>query len=132
MYFLVKSNYDLFINEIIEFLEEKTNDEVVHESSSEDDDIKCNLFNMYIESIYKNSECDLEFTKEYFNVETDLSIFVNLFTATMDIGINLLFELLKKIEQKKDCNIMIQDNSSSVVYIKTIDKKYVNQSFWSR
>lgn len=131
LYCLISSSYDLFVKTIIDYLKEQLGENVDYQSDYIDgiDYVGCSLFCMYIESPYKNVECDLQFTKDEYDIETDVSVFINLYTATIKPGIDVIGGLVGNIENKLK-NIIVQDHASKAVYLKSLDKKYIDHFFW--
>ena len=87
---------------------------------------------MYIESTHNSDERDLDFTKSEYDIETDVSAYINLFTDTINPGIEFILGLVNDIEREYKCNVIVQDHSSKAVYMKSEDKDYCDQEFWEK
>ncbi len=133
LYCLISSYYNSFVRIIIDYISEQLDENAEYQSDYTNgwDYIGCSLFSMYIETSSKNAEYDLQFTKSEYGIETDVSVYLNLFTDTINPGIDFIWGLIKKLDKEFDCNVIVEDNSSKVVYLKSSDKNYIDQLFWN-
>ena len=141
VYCLIGLQYDSFVRTIIDYISKHLNEKVeyINEKveykknySDGQDYIGCSLFSMYIESTHNSDERDLGFTKSEYDIETDVSAYINLFTDTINPGIEFILGLVNDIEREYKCNVIVQDHSSKAVYMKSEDKDYCDQEFWEK
>ncbi len=134
VYCLIGLQYDSFVRTIIDYINKHLNEKVEYKKNYSDgqDYIGCSLFSMYIESTHNSDERDLDFTKSEYDIETDVSAYINLFTDTINPGIEFILGLVNDIEREYKCNVIVQDHSSKAVYMKSEDKDYCDQEFWEK
>lgn len=132
LYFLADSDYIMFIEFIIKYLEKTLNEHIKVENHYQEteDYIGCSLFSMFIESEYTSDECDSEFTLDDYQISTNVSAYINIFTAKINDAIPVLKEMVKRLRESFGTNIIVLDDSSSAVYICSGDKYYINELFW--
>ena len=90
----------------------------------------CSLFSMSIESKYTSSECASEFTLDEYGISTNVSIYINLFTSTITDGICLIREMIKKMDDFLHINVIVEDHSSTAVYISSQGQYDIKDTFW--
>lgn len=132
LFFLVSSDYIVFTEFIIKYLEKTLNEhiEVENHYQETEDYIGCSLFNMFIESEYTSDECDSEFTLDDYQISTNVSVYINIYTAKIIEAIPILKEMVKRLHDSFGTNIIVLNDSSSAVYICSGDKYYINELFW--
>ena len=134
LFCLVNSDYIMFVELITEYLKNKLKENIVFMKHYQNiyDYIGCSLFDMYIESKYTSKECDSEFTLEEYQISTNVSIYINIFTEKINDGLNVIKEIVESLGDSFDTNIILEDDSSAVVYINACDRHYVNKAFWNQ
>ena len=134
LFCLVNSDYIMFVELITEYLKNKLKENIVFMKQYQNiyDYIGCSLFDMYIESKYTSKECDSEFTLEEYQISTNVSIYINIFTEKINDGLNVIKEIVESLGDSFDTNIILEDDSSAVVYINACDRHYVNKAFWNQ
>ena len=112
VYCLIGLQYDSFVRTIIDYISKHLNEKVEYKKNYSDgqDYIGCSLFSMYIESTHNSDERDLDFTKSEYDIETDVSAYINLFTDTINPGIEFILGLINDIEREYKCNVIVQDD----------------------
>lgn len=95
------------------------------------DYFECSLFDMSIESEFTSKEFDIQFTMDVYQINTNISIYFNLFTDKINDGIETLRKMLEILENLFHTNTIVLDNSSKVVYIYSDSKCYIDKLFWN-
>lgn len=134
LFCLVNSDYIMFVELITEYLKNKLKENIVFMKHYQNiyDYIGCSLFDMYIESKYTSKECDSEFTLEEYQISTNVSIYINIFTEKINDGLYVIKEIVESLGDSFDTNIILEDDSSAVVYINACNRHYVNKAFWNQ
>ncbi|MDE7253473.1 MAG: hypothetical protein K2O32_11100 [Acetatifactor sp.] len=133
LYCLIKNNYALFIDSIIQFLKEILHEHIQYKGQYQQiyDYIGCSLFDMYIESEYTSEECNLDFTLSDYQIKTNVSVYITIYTGKIETGIYILEKMVKQLENLFGANIIVLDDSSAAVYIHSSSQFYVDKIFWS-
>ena len=137
MYFycLGYSDYILLKKIIIEYIEESLHEciEYLDYYINENDYVqkaRCSLFSLTLESEFTSREFDLEFTRDVYQISTNVSMYINLFTDTIVNGKCVLKELVKKVKDLTHTNIIALDHSSKIVYSYCGNNCYYDELFW--
>lgn len=130
------SNYVLLKEFLLEYLKDALQEKIVYKKyyiNSDDytEYIGCSLFSMSIESKFTSKECFSEFTLDEYDVSTNVLIYVNLYTDTMINAIHLLKKLINELEKLFHTNIIVEDHTSTVVYISSANRQYIKNEFWT-
>ena len=137
MYFycLGYSDYMLLKKIIIEYIEESLHEcmEYLDYYINENDyvqDARCSLFSLTLESEFTSKEFDLEFTRDVYQISTNVSMYINLFTDTIVNGKCVLKEMVKKVKDLTHTNIIVLEHSSKIVYSYCGNNCYIDELFW--
>jgi len=130
------SEYLLLKETIVSYIKECMGESVSYgkEFINDDDFIEtvgCKLFQLYIESQFTSKELDLDYTIEEYHIRTNVQIYTNLFSDTMNEGIYALKELIKRLAALGYTNILVENDSSKVVYIYSENEMYTDDKFWN-
>ena len=135
LYFRINGDFMLLIHTIMDFIIEKYDSEVrylPHISMEEDynyDYIGGDVFGAWIESFSRSKGYDLNLTREVYGFESDTRCRINIFTDTLHEGIRATYELAKIIENVFG-EVLVNDDTSEVVYKKTSNETVFDQEFW--
>ncbi len=134
IYCLVNFNYIMLIKSIIEYLEETLHEHIEYETHYQGifDYIGCSFFDIFIESEYTSNECESEFTFEDYQVSTNVSLYIAIFTDKIIDSISVLKKMIKRLEELFHTNIIVLNAGSRVVYISSSSKYYIDKSFWNQ
>ncbi len=137
MYFycLGYSDYMLLKKIIVDYVEEAMNERIEYVDSyiNENDyvhDARCSLFSMSIESEFTSNEFDMEFTKDVYQINTNVSMYINLFTNTMVDGVRVLKGMVERVKELTHTNIIVLEHSSKMVYSYCDPNLYDDEMFW--
>ena len=130
------SDYILLKKIISEYIEEALHERIKYMDYyiNENDyvqDTRCSLFSMSIESEFTSKEFDLEFTREVYQISTNVSIYINLFNDTIGKGICVLREMLERIKNLIRTSIIVLDDSTKIVYSYCDSNCYNDELFWN-
>ena len=135
-YCLGYSDYMLLKKIIAEHIEEKLQEHISYMDyyMNEKDyvqDASCSLFSMSIESEFTSKEFDSEFTRDDYQISTNVSMYVNLYTDTIVNGMCVLKEMVEKVKELTHTNIIVFEHSSKMVYSYCGNNCYVDEMFWN-
>lgn len=138
MYFycLEYSDYMLLKKIIVDYIEETLHERIKYMAHyiNENDYVqgtRCSLFSMSIESEFTSKEFDMEFTKDVYQISTNVSMYINLFTGTIVNGICVLKEIVEKVKDLTHTNIIVLEHSSKMVYSYCGNNCYDDELFWN-
>lgn len=135
-YCLGYSDYMLLKKIIMEHIEETLHEHINYmdyyvNESNYIQDARCSLFSMSIESEFTSKEFDLEFTRDAYQISTNVSMYINLFTDTIVNGICVLKEMVEKVKDLTHTNIIVLEHSSKMVYSYCGNNCYDDELFWN-
>lgn len=135
LFWLEEENYPMLLNTIIEYLKEALQENIKYSLVEEDIDdiydcIVCKILRMHIRTEYTNNDEDFELTQEVYQIKTNIEFYINIASAFIIEGLDIIKSMVKKLEELYHLNMVLLDDSSDAVYIYSGNQKYVDKEFW--